>query len=359
MDELERRLLRKRNVLLATLGLLSTMATGYGLRVLGFSDLRYGGWTAALALTLVVQALAWLVPHMGWDTRFRFDPHYIFVPMIAVLLLLNVYIFVAPDSRVHILMLWFVALLFMAGYAGFRAVALLGFAMAAGYLSAVALRHAYEGRTRDLADDAVLAFVFILINLFAGVVFDRLQRERHEMQALRRRLADHALTDALTGLPNRRRFDEALRAEITRTTRHGGIFCVAMLDVDNFKNYNDRQGHPAGDRVLRGLAEVLRTELRAGDLAARYGGEEFALLLVGAGCEEAVHVLDRLRRLVEVQPFEGREQQPGGRVTVSAGVAEFPGETRDEAALIGRADAALYRAKTAGRNRVMAADLVL
>jgi diguanylate cyclase (GGDEF)-like protein len=255
---------------------------------------------------------------------------------------------------VRVLMLWFVALMFMAGLARFREVAGLSTAMALGYVIAVA-KSPYRAPEVNLADEVVLACVFWGTNLFAGIVFGRLHRQRAEMQALRRRLADHALTDALTGLPNRRRFDEALRSEVARVIRYGGRCSVALLDVDHFKNYNDRMGHPAGDTVLRDLGELLRRELRKGDLAARIGGEEFALLMLNTGRDEAARVVDRMRRVIEQAPFVQREIQPSGRLTVSAGVAEFPGDGADEAAFVASADAALYRAKSAGRNQVVAA----
>lgn len=358
MDETERRRLRKRNVSLATAGLLVTIFTGYLLRLAGFSRLDYRDWTFVLFLTLAVQFVTWLIPHFGWDKHLTWDPHYVIVPMLAAVFLLNTYVYFAIDSRVRVLMLWFVALMFMAGLARFREVAGLGAAMAIGYVIAVA-RSPHRPPELRLADELVLACVFWAINLFAGIVFARLHRERVEMQALRRRLADHALTDALTGLPNRRRFDEALRAEVARVIRYGGRCSVALLDVDHFKNYNDHMGHPAGDTALKDLGELLRREVRKGDLAARIGGEEFALLMLNTGREEAARVVDRMRRAVEQAPFASREIQPTGRLTVSAGVAEFPGDGADEAAFVASADAALYRAKSAGRNQVVAAGAPL
>jgi diguanylate cyclase (GGDEF)-like protein len=358
MDELERRRLRKRNVSLATAGLLVIITTGYGLRLAGFSRLDYRDWTFVLFLTLAVQLATWLVPHFGWDKHLTWDPHYMIVPMLSAVFLLNAYIYFATDSRVRVLMVWFVALMFMAGFARFREVAGLGTAMALGYVIAVS-RSPHRPPDLKLSDEIVLACVFWGANLFAGLVFARLHRQRLEMQALRRRLADHALTDALTGLPNRRRFDEALRTEVARTIRYGGRCSVALLDVDHFKNYNDRMGHPAGDAVLKDLGDVLRREVRKGDLAARIGGEEFALLMLNTGREEAARVVDRMRRVIEQAPFVSRDVQPTGRLTVSAGVAEFPGDGADEAAFVASADAALYRAKSAGRNQVVAAGAPL
>jgi diguanylate cyclase (GGDEF)-like protein len=128
-----------------------------------------------------------------------------------------------------------------------------------------------------------------------------------------------------------------------------------MIDVDHFKNYNDRLGHPEGDALLRQLADVIRSGLRTGDLAARHGGEEFALVMINTRIQDAADVVERLRRAVEQTPFPHREIQPEGRVTVSAGVAEYPGDGDSDEAVVVAADSALYRAKAAGRNRVLLA----
>jgi diguanylate cyclase (GGDEF)-like protein len=125
-----------------------------------------------------------------------------------------------------------------------------------------------------------------------------------------------------------------------------------LLDVDHFKSYNDRHGHLAGDEVLRGIAMILLSGGRAQDLCARYGGEEFVVLMPETGRAAARIGAERLRGKVEEYPFASRETQPGGAVTVSLGVACFPEDGMDGDALLGRADAALYRAKERGRNCV-------
>jgi diguanylate cyclase (GGDEF)-like protein len=357
MEAFERQRIRKRNVVLATGGLLLALATGLTLRLLGFARLDLGHWLMALALTLAVQAGVWLIPHLGLDARLRFDPHYVKVPMLAVVLLLNTYVYISPDSRVWVLMGWFAAVLFMAGLVSFGQVAALSGIMAGGYVAAL---QAQGGRWPGLRmpDEMALAGVFWLANIYSGVVFERLRRHRLERLALRERLAEMAMTDVLTGMPNRRHFEQALRGELARIGRYGGRCAVAMLDVDHFKDYNDRLGHAVGDTLLQELARVIQGHLRAGDVGARYGGEEFAILMLNTRGPEAAHVVDRLRHVVESHPFPARERQPGGRLTFSGGVAECPddGETYD--ALLERADAALYRAKAAGRNRVvLAAEL--
>ncbi|MDQ7780202.1 MAG: GGDEF domain-containing protein, partial [Planctomycetota bacterium] len=129
-----------------------------------------------------------------------------------------------------------------------------------------------------------------------------------------------------------------------------------MLDLDHFKHYNDTHGHPQGDELLRGLAKIFSSAARADiDLVARYGGEEFCLLLPETKKENARKIAERIRRRVMSASFPGEEQQPLGKVTVSVGVAAMPEDARTADKLIARADAALYKAKNAGRNRVCVA----
>ncbi len=154
-------------------------------------------------------------------------------------------------------------------------------------------------------------------------------------------LRDLATRDALTGIPNRRWFQEMGSIEIARAHRNERPLTLAMLDIDHFKRINDEKGHPEGDRVLQTIARETRRELRTGDLFARVGGEEFAIAFPETDRETARAIAERVREhLAKVSP-----------VTVSLGIAELrPGEALEE--LSARADQALYRAKHSGRNRV-------
>jgi diguanylate cyclase (GGDEF)-like protein len=162
-----------------------------------------------------------------------------------------------------------------------------------------------------------------------------------------------AITDELTGLVNRRRFMEALDSEIARTQRLGSSLSLLLADLDDFKRINDRFGHPAGDDALRAFADVLRAHLREIDLAGRLGGEEFAVLLPETDLAGALAVAERLRKHVGSRPLM-REQGRAIRITASIGVAEYESGDRDE--LLRCADAGLYRAKQAGKDRVVAAE---
>ena len=158
-----------------------------------------------------------------------------------------------------------------------------------------------------------------------------------------------SVTDQLTGLYNRRRLAEVLANEVLRSRRHEHPFALLVMDVDNFKKFNDAYGHLAGDRVLATVADVIRETTREIDTPARYGGEEFVVVLPETQMEAAVEVAERIRLVMASRIFDGR------RVTISIGVAEFPAHGGDPEALIAAADAALYRAKEEGRNRVIRA----
>jgi len=171
---------------------------------------------------------------------------------------------------------------------------------------------------------------------------------------LRARLHDRAerlaTTDGLTGLLNRRTLTSQLEARVREARRYGRKVSLVLLDVDHFKRVNDTHGHPAGDAVLRGVAALVKAQARATDLAARYGGEEMALVLPETDGPGALAIAERLRAAVAAAAHQTAKGTV--RVTVSLGVATAPDDADDASALIEAADAALYRAKQAGRDRV-------
>jgi diguanylate cyclase (GGDEF)-like protein len=155
-----------------------------------------------------------------------------------------------------------------------------------------------------------------------------------------------SVTDALTGLLNRRYLEERLTEEIKRSNRHGYPMSFMMIDVDSFKSFNDSFGHPEGDKVLKIVGNILRETLRGADVAARYGGEEFSILLPQTTSEEAHTIAERIRSRIEENDFIHR------KVTVSIGIASCSLELNSAADLIAAADKALYEAKRRGRNNV-------
>ncbi len=176
---------------------------------------------------------------------------------------------------------------------------------------------------------------------------NELQRYQTELEAANQRLRELASVDALTGLSNRRVFDDQLRIAFRAARKSATPLSVLMLDVDHFKVHNDRFGHPHGDDVLRILASCLKSNIRSGDLIARYGGEEFVLLLPDTNAIEARVLSERLLNAVRRTPWSLAP------VTVSIGLSTMNPATRDTQHLLGRADEALYAAKCSGRDRVV------
>jgi diguanylate cyclase (GGDEF)-like protein len=189
------------------------------------------------------------------------------------------------------------------------------------------------------ATEAIAALLWMVIAGIAGFTLSELVRQR---ELLATRLELTARTDALTGLPNRRAWDEELEREILHAARTETPLCMALLDLDFFKQFNDMNGHPAGDSHLKEVASVWRSHLRSADLIARYGGEEFAVLLTATDAFQAEQVIETLRAAVPLEE------------TVSAGIAQWDGvESGSE--LFARADRALYDAKRDGRDRTVRA----
>jgi diguanylate cyclase (GGDEF)-like protein len=164
------------------------------------------------------------------------------------------------------------------------------------------------------------------------------------------RLLLESMTDPLTGLLNRRYFNELSGKEVTRARRHGLAFAVLMLDIDHFKRINDKFGHPVGDIAIKAVADACNVSLRPHDLLARYGGEEFVLMLPHTDEEGARVVAERIRQLVEA--IDMATANGPLRFTVSVGISIYQqGAALDQ--VVGRADEALYKAKQSGRNRVV------
>jgi diguanylate cyclase (GGDEF)-like protein len=158
-----------------------------------------------------------------------------------------------------------------------------------------------------------------------------------------------AITDDLTNIYNRRHFLERMQSEIDRARRYGTPFSVMFIDIDNFKDLNDSYGHQVGDKILAELATILKHWARSSDIVARYGGEEFVVLLPMTDKPRSITAAERLRTRVQRHTFYRRK-----KLTVSVGVASFPGDGDTTDQLLGRVDEALYMAKKTGRNRVCA-----
>lgn len=198
---------------------------------------------------------------------------------------------------------------------------------------------------------AVVVCGVLVLNTRMTTMRDRLRRQREDLARALDRIQQLATHDELTGLVNRRRMQELLDHERDRSARPGHTWCVALIDVDHFKSVNDHYGHAIGDQALRALAQLGRAQIRKADMLARWGGEEFVLLLPDTGLAAACQVVDRWRRRQGDAPLQADEDVL--HVRFSAGVAQhLDGESVEQT--IARADAALYRAKALGRDRVVA-----
>ena len=185
------------------------------------------------------------------------------------------------------------------------------------------------------------------------------QREVWEERKLMARVKEERQTywelsiiDSLTQVYNRRHFDELLSREMAVSDRYHHPLSLLMIDVDGFKRYNDAYGHPAGDKALKKVAEVLKSSCRAVDIVARYGGEEFAVIAIQTDKERALNLAERLRKAIEESEFETDLGSSELGLTVSIGVASYPSDAGEKEELIDRADQALYRAKEMGKNKV-------
>jgi diguanylate cyclase (GGDEF)-like protein len=179
------------------------------------------------------------------------------------------------------------------------------------------------------------------------------------------RIKHTAEMDGLTRVYNKNHMEQTLNELVYRTAcaaydqrdgQAGGVehaLSVFLFDIDNFKNYNDANGHLTGDNLLLELATLVQRSIRKEDIFGRFGGEEFLLILPHTNADQALTVAEKVRKLISSHPFPFADRQPLGRLSISGGVASYPGDGLDGAAMLHRADEALYLAKKRGRNRVL------
>ncbi len=187
-------------------------------------------------------------------------------------------------------------------------------------------------------------------------LLEELKVKNDQLMAANIALKELAVRDGLTGLYNHRYFQEALTVEVLRCNRHDRGFSLIFLDVDNFKIYNDVNGHPAGDVALKSIGHLIGSRLRGSDILCRYGGEEFAIILPETSKELTCKIGEEIRKQIEAHPFEGEASQPEGNLTISLGIATYDDDGKDGSTLMETVDKRLYKAKANGRNCSYCAD---
>ncbi len=200
-------------------------------------------------------------------------------------------------------------------------------------------------REQGQFDKASLTVLDSVASLLALLVENKFYKEKAYD------IAGFVNLDGLTGLYNHRYFQENLSNELLKSRRFRYKVSLLMIDVDHFKRFNDKYGHPRGDSTLKEISQIIKKTIRAYDVPARYGGEEFAVVLPHADHDHALRVAERLRKAVMAHRFPGRRARERLQLTISIGVASYPANAKTKAELIDRADQALYLAKSDGRNR--------
>ncbi len=336
----------------------------------GWLRLGYGGLAWLLALAIVVNLGFLIAIRSGYSRRFN-DPSLMVLQVGIACLLALVIGYYLEQARIITVMLFFTAFFFgifsfsRRQYLGLTSAAVIGYAVM--LLLKFSANHIHGNALHlELLHFMMLVIVLLWMSLL-GSYFARLReslaRQRNALATALERLKELSSHDELTGLHNRRHLMQILNQQQERALRHDEPFALCILDLDHFKRINDTHGHGVGDEALRGFSERIRAHLRGMDIIGRgdnsdstfgrYGGEEFLLVLPYAEDTSARACVERLRNAINAMPFPTSAGELP--ITFSAGVAHYrKGETI--AAMLGRADAALYRAKTAGRDFVEIAD---
>lgn len=336
----------------------------------GWLRMGYAGVACCLAFAVVVNVGFFLLIRTRYSERFP-DPSMVFAQVAAAgLFALLIGYFLDARAMVITLMLFFTAFFFGVFSFSTRKYLALTAAATAGYVSMLLLKYGPSERSDgafhlELLQLLILVMVLLWMSLLGGYIAGLRSSLAHKKDALAAaltRLKELASRDELTGLHNRRHLMEILEQQQERAQRHAEPFALCIIDLDHFKRVNDTHGHGVGDEALRGFSERIRGHMRRMDIVGRteadstfgrYGGEEFLLLLPYAAGAGALACVERLRTAMRASPVP--TSAGALPMSFSAGVAQYrPGESIAE--LLNRADEALYRAKSAGRDRVESAD---
>lgn len=322
----------------------------------GVTSLGFAG--AYLAVGLTVTGLAWAASELHVNDRSR--DHYLTVPLCVVSIAIQLgAIHLAPQVGVYFITLIFVILGFGALRMDARQTAMVWTFATAGLAALFVLTARPIALPMGSPTERLLAlacFVSALgrcasTGLYGQSMRRMLYRRSNDLKQANARIEELAQLDELTGAYNRRHIMRCLADEIARVQRRQANCCIVLIDLDHFKRINDRFGHPVGDAVLRGFAKSVFANIRLIDKLGRYGGEEFLLVLPDTSLDQALQITDRLRSSIAERDW--RAIAPDVTLTISAGASSIAADDTLED-LLARADRALYLAKHAGRNRVLA-----
>jgi diguanylate cyclase (GGDEF)-like protein len=284
------------------------------------------------------------------------DPSLTAIQMCVAITYVMFVMYFANETRPVLLLIYVIILLFGIFRLDTRGFLYMSLYTLLTYGGAITLLHIYRPQginfKMEYLQFVVLGFVMVIFSVIGGYISSLRQNlsiSKSEQAKSIEIIREMAIRDVLTGLFNRRHVLELLEYEKNRSSRGGGIFCLAILDIDHFKNVNDTYGHQAGDAVLQAVAATIKTTMRNTEYCARYGGEEFLIVLTQTGIDGAIIGAERVRTNIEKIPFP--DIGSDFKITVSIGLSEYRmREGVDD--IIARADEALYRAKDGGRNRV-------
>lgn len=295
-----------------------------------------------------INIILYIVHRMGLNLKMT-DPSMTSVQMCAGILVITYGIYFSSESRGVLLLTYIIVFLFGVFRLNTRSFLYISVFTLLAYGINIALLQIYRPQGVNFNIEylqwGVLALVLVAFSVIGGYISSL----RRNLSISRATIREMAIRDELTGLYNRRHVRELLEHEKNRSLRGGDIFCLAMLDIDHFKNVNDTYGHHAGDAVLKAVATTIKTTMRNTEFCGRYGGEEFLIILPQTDIKGAFIGAERVRTNIENTLFP--DIGPDFKITVSIGLSEYKME-KDMDDVIARADEALYRAKKGGRNRV-------
>jgi diguanylate cyclase (GGDEF)-like protein len=318
-------------------------------------------WQAIAGFLIIIPTaniILYIIIRTGLNLKMP-DPSLTAIQMCVAILVVMYGMYFAHESRGVLLLVYIIILLFGIFRLNTRSFLYISVFTLLTYGIDIAILHFYRPQGVNFHMEylqwGVLALVLVAFSIIGGYISSLRQNLsiiKSEQAKSIEIIREMAIRDELTGLYNRRHLLELLEFEKNRSSRGGGLFCLAMLDIDHFKNVNDTRGHLAGDAVLRAVATMINKTLRNTEFCGRYGGEEFLIVLAQTDIKGALIGAERVRTNIENIPFPNLGSD--FKVTVSIGLSEY--QIREDVdKIIARADEALYRAKKSGRNRVESA----